>query len=74
MALRTRDFTSSRSYCRSGRSGSAGTMTAGSCDSSMFSALENGEVDSMVLMRTMVLPRRFSSDPISLARSASDGS
>ncbi|OFW39467.1 MAG: hypothetical protein A3J29_21775 [Acidobacteria bacterium RIFCSPLOWO2_12_FULL_67_14b] len=39
-----------------------------------MSPLENGDVDSMVLMRTMVLPRRFSSDPISTARSASDGS
>ena len=48
----------------SGRSGSAGTSTAGSCASSTFSALENGDVDSIVLMRTIVLPRRFSSEPI----------
>ena len=47
----------------SGRSGSAGTITAGSCVSSTFSALENGDVDSIVLMRTIVLPSRFSSEP-----------
>jgi len=74
IALRTRFFTSLRSYCMSGRSGSAGTSTAGSCASSTFSALENGDVDSIVLMRTIVLPRRFSSEPIACARSASDGS
>ena len=58
----------------SGRSGSAGTITAGSCASSMFSAFENGDVDSIVLMRTMVLPSLFSSEPTASARSASDGS
>ena len=74
MAFSTRVFTSSRSYCRSGRSGSAGTITAGSWDSSTLSADEKGDVDSMVLMRTIVLPRRFSSEPTSCARSASEGS
>ena len=34
----------------------------------------SGDVDSMVLMRTMVRPRRFSSVPTLAARSASDGS
>ena len=34
----------------------------------------SGEVDSMVLMRTMVRLRRFSSEPTLAARSASDGS
>jgi len=58
----------------SGRSGSAGTSTAGSCASSTVSAFENGDVDSIVLMRTMVLPSLFSSEPIACARSASDGS
>jgi hypothetical protein len=38
----------------SGRSGSEGSSAAGRVDSSVWSALASGEVDSMVLMRTMV--------------------
>ena len=41
---------------------------------STFSPADSGDVDSMVLMRTMVRPRRASSEPTRLARSASDGS
>ena len=74
IAVRTLSLVSSRSYARSGCSGSAGTSAAGSDDSLRRSLLASGEVDSMVLMRTMVRPSRFSSDPTLAARSASDGS
>ena len=42
--------------------------------SSMFSAAVCGDVDSIVLMRTIVRFRRFSSEPTFAARSATDGS
>ena len=42
----------------------------GRVDSSRCSLLARGEVDSIALMRTMVRPRRFSSEPTFAARSA----
>ena len=73
MAARTRLLVSARSYAASGDSGSDGINAAGSDASFRFSLFANGEVDSIALMRTIVRPSRFSSEPIFVARSASDG-
>jgi hypothetical protein len=74
MAAFTRSWIWQRSYAASGRSGSEGSSAAGRFDSSVWSALASGEVDSIVLMRTMVRLSRYSSEPTLAARSASDGS
>ena len=58
----------------SGASGSDGTSTVGNELSSMCSPVASGDVASIVLMRTMVRLRRFSSDPTRAASSAMDGS
>ena len=72
--MRMRLRTSCCSNSVSGDSGSLGASTGGSDALSTWSLEASGEVDSIVLMRTMVLPRRVSSEPTRAARSASDGS
>ena len=47
----------------SGAVGSDGTSAAGSVAPSTFSPADSGDVDSMVVMRTMVRPSRASSEP-----------
>jgi len=74
IAARTRLVVSDRSYAASGCSGSDGMSASGSDDSSRFSLLASGEVDSMALIRTIVRPSRFSSDPSFASRSANEGS
>jgi hypothetical protein len=74
MAARTRSFVSFFSYAVSGCSGSEGISDAGRVDSSRLSLEARGDVDSIVWIRTMVRPSRFSSEPILAARSAREGS
>ena len=74
-ARRTRVLVSDASYARSGVGVSGGTQTSGSITSGGPSGDDDSiDVDSMVLMRTMVRPRRASSVPTRAARSARDGS
>src|SRR5881392_4131597 len=57
-----RSRVSSFSYAVSGASGSDGTSAGGSEVSSMCSPVLSGDVDSIVLMRTIVRLRRFSAE------------
>ena len=74
MAARTRLLTSPCSTALSGDSGFEGTITGGKLASSISSDVAKGDVDSMVLIRTIVCPRRASSEPTRAARSAKEGS
>src|SRR5438132_1688466 len=58
MAPRTRWRVSSFSYAACGESGSEGTSAGGSELSSKCSPVASGDVDSMVLMRTIVRLRQ----------------
>src|SRR5882672_9615191 len=72
MAVRTRSRVSLFSYALSGASGSEGTNAVGRELSSMCSPLASGDVASMVLMRTMVRLKRFSSEPTRADHRAAD--
>ena len=74
IAARMRARSSVCTYDWCGDGGSLGTSTAGSVDWSIVSALAIADVDSMVLIRTIVRSRRPSSTPTRLARSAIVGS